>query len=183
MNELSLNILDITQNSITAGADLIEISVQEDFINDKMEISIKDNGKGMTEEQVSKVIDPFFTTRTTRKVGMGVPLFKMAAEMTGGDFKIESEKGIGTFIYASFKISHVDLVPLGDMCSTMSVLIRCNPDINFLYKQKVNDKEFILDTREIRNVLGDDVVLNSEDVLKWIEEYIKENTEDIYGGI
>ena len=182
MRELSLNILDIVQNSISAKASLIEIDINEDFKNDNMGIFIKDNGKGMTEEQVRQVIDPFFTTRTTRKVGLGVPLFKMAAEMTGGSFDISSEQNIGTKTSANFKLSHVDLVPLGDMCSTVCILIRCNPEINFIYRHKRNDKEFILDTMELRQVLGEDVSLNNEDVLKWINDFIMENIQEIYGG-
>ena len=123
MRELSLNVLDIAQNSVAANAALCEIEVIESTRNKELFIGIYDNGKGMTEEQVKSVKDPFFTTRTTRKVGMGIPLFKMAAEMTGGSFDIESEVGVGTKVKAIFKTDHLDFTPLGDMCSSIVLLI------------------------------------------------------------
>ena len=107
--------MDVAQNSITAGASLITIRVEEDRQKGEMVISIEDNGKGMSEEQVRQVIDPFYTTRTTRKVGLGVPLFKMEAEMTGGDFSIQSRVGEGTLVTARFCTDHVDMIPLGDL--------------------------------------------------------------------
>ena len=179
MRELSLNILDVAQNSITAGASLITIEVTENTVDKTMLIGIYDNGKGMSEEQVKSVIDPFFTTRTTRKVGMGIPLFKMAAEQTGGGLEIESEIGVGTNVRASFKTDSVDFTPLGDIASTVQMLITMNTDRDFVYKYTVNEKEFIADTREIKGILGD-VPLDTYEVSQWILEFIKENTEVLY---
>ena len=179
MRELSLNILDVAQNSITAGASLITIEVNENTIDHTLLIGIYDNGKGMSEEQVKSVIDPFFTTRTTRKVGMGIPLFKMAAEQTGGSLEIKSELGVGTEISANFKTDSVDFTPLGDVASTIQMLITMNTDRDFVYNLKVDEKEFVCDTRELKAILGD-VPLDTYEVSQWILEFIKENTEVCY---
>ena len=179
MRELSLNILDIAQNSITANASLITIEVLENTLEHTLLIGIYDNGKGMSEEQVKSVIDPFFTTRTTRKVGMGIPLFKMAAEQTGGSLEIKSELGVGTQIRATFKTDSVDFTPLGDVASTIQMLITMNTDRDFVYKHKVDEKEFVCDTRELKAILGD-VPLDTYEVSQWILEFIKENTEVLY---
>ena len=181
MRELSLNVMDVAQNSVRADAGLVTITVTESDKSDSLTISIADDGCGMTEEQVSQVIDPFFTTRTTRKVGLGVPLFKLSAEQTGGSFDIKSELGKGTVTTASYVKSHVDMTPLGDINSTVSILIRCNPDIDFVFTRTTDKGSFTLDTRELRMVL-EGVPLDTPDVLEWIEQYLKENTENIYGG-
>ena len=179
MRELSLNILDIAQNSISAGASLITIEVNENTAEKTLLIDIYDNGCGMSEDQVQSVIDPFFTTRTTRKVGMGIPLFKMAAEQTGGNLEIKSELGAGTEIRATFKTDSVDFTPLGDVASTIQMLITMNIDRDFVYNLKVNEKEFVCDTRELKAILGD-VPLDTYEVSQWILEFIKENTEVCY---
>ena len=179
MRELSLNILDIAQNSISAGAPLITIEVSEDTTKHTLLIGVYDNGKGMSEEQVKSVIDPFFTTRTTRKVGMGIPLFKMAAEQTGGSLEIKSELGVGTEVRATFKTDSVDFTPLGDVASTIQMLITMNTDRDFVYKRTVDGKEFVLDTRELKAILGD-VPLDTYEISQWILEFIKENTEVLY---
>ncbi len=176
MRELSLNVLDIVQNSIKAEASLIEIELIESTVNKELLIGIYDNGKGMTSEQVQSVTDPFFTTRTTRKVGLGIPFFKMAAEMTGGSFEIESEVGVGTKVRAAFKTDHVDFTPVGDMCSTIVILITMNLDVDFLYKRAVDSKEFTVDTRQLKEILGD-VPLDEPSIVSWLTDYIKENTE------
>ena len=183
MRELSLNVMDVAQNSVRAEASLITIDVSESDKNDNLTISISDNGCGMTEEQVKQTIDPFFTTRTTRKVGLGVPLFKMSAEQTGGSFSIESEVGKGTVTTASYVKSHVDMTPLGDINSTIEILIRCNPDIDFVFNHSTDNGSFTLDTRELREVLGDDVSLDTPDVLEWINAFLEEQTQIIYGGV
>ena len=183
MRELSLNVMDVAQNSVRAEASLITIDVSESDKNDNLTISISDNGCGMTEEQVKQTIDPFFTTRTTRKVGLGVPLFKMAAEQTGGSFSIESEVGKGTVTTASYVKSHVDMTPLGDINSTVEILIRCNPNIDFVFNHSTDIGSFTLDTRELREVLGDDVSLDTPDVLEWINAFLEEQTQIIYGGV
>ncbi len=179
MRELSLNILDVAQNSITAGASLITIEVNENTVDHTLLIGIYDNGKGMSEEQVRSVVDPFFTTRTTRKVGMGIPLFKMAAEQTGGRLEIKSEIGVGTEVRAYFMTDSVDFTPLGDVASTVQMLITMNTDRDFLYKHSVNGKEFVVDTREIKEILGD-VTLDTYEVSQWLIDFIKENTEVLY---
>ena len=178
MRELSLNVLDIVQNSISAKATVIEIELLEHIEKDLLEINIFDNGKGMTEEQVKSVIDPFFTTRTTRKVGLGIPLFKMAAEMSGGRLDIKSEIGKGTRVYTSYGYSNVDRMPVGDMNGTVSMLIRMNPDIDFVYTHSINEKSYVLDTRELRKQL-EDVPLDTPDVIEWIEEYLNENDAEL----
>ena len=179
MRELSLNILDIAQNSISAGASLITIEVSENITDYTLLIGIYDNGKGMSEEQVKSVIDPFYTTRTTRKVGMGIPLFKMAAEQTGGSLEIKSELGVGTEVRAYFKTDSVDFTPLGDVSSTIQMLITMNTDRDFVYKHIVNEKEFVCDTREIKAILGD-VPLDTYEVSQWLKDFITENTEVLY---
>ena len=178
MRELSLNVLDIAQNSVSANASLIEIELTEDTKNNDLLIGIYDNGKGMTAEQVENVRDPFFTTRTTRKVGMGIPLFKFAAEMTGGKLDIESEVGVGTKVRAYFKTDHLDFTPVGDMTSTMISLITMNLHIDFLYRRKIDGREFTLDTRQLKEILGD-VPLNEPSIAMWIQQYINENTKQL----
>lgn len=182
MRELSLNVMDIVQNSLSAGAGLVEISVLEDQKADRLAIVVTDDGKGMTAEQVSHVIDPFYTTRTTRKVGLGVPLFKMEAEMTGGEFSIQSSPGVGTTVKAQFVPSSVDMIPLGDINATVGLLIKCNPARDFIFRREKDGQSFTLDTRELRAVLGEDVPLDTNEVTKWIEEYLKENTQLLFGG-
>ena len=181
MRELSLNILDIAQNSISAGASLTEIVVNENTKEKTLLIGIYDDGCGMTEEQVKSVIDPFFTTRTTRKVGMGIPLFKMSCEQTGGKFTIESEKGVGTKINALYKTDSVDFTPLGDIASTIVTIVSMNADKEFLYRRVLDDKEFIFSTVEIKKIL-DGVPLSESSVMNWIEEYLNEQYNELLKG-
>lgn len=181
MRELSLNILDIAQNSISAAASLIELEIRQDTVKNELLIGIYDNGCGMTQQQLRGVTDPFFTTRTTRKVGMGVPLFKMAAELTGGSFDISSAPGEGTRVTAIFKTDSIDFTPLGDADSTVILLITMNTDRDFLYRRSVDGREFELDTREIKSILGG-VPLDDVDVTQWMKEYIAENTQIITTG-
>lgn len=182
MTELSLNVLDVAQNSVKAGAKLVEITVSADTQTDRLVITIKDNGCGMSEEQVTKVIDPFYTTRTTRKVGLGVPFFKLACENTGGSFEIKSTINKGTLVTAIFVMSHIDRMPLGDMTETMYSLVTMNTDIDFVYNYRVNDKEFIMDTREFREVLGG-IPLNNPEVSDYIREYLSENKSEVDGEL
>lgn len=181
MKELSLNILDITYNSIKANAETIEISIVEQGSENLLKIEIRDDGCGMDEEFLRGVIDPFVTTRTTRKVGLGIPLFKQSAESADGSFSISSKVGEGTTVCASFRIDHLDRMPIGDMSSTMVSLIQANDRIRFLYRHKTDQGGFIFDTDELHAQLGD-VPLSEPMVLSWIEEYINENLEDIQGG-
>jgi len=182
MTEISLNVHDVAENSIRANASLVEISVLISQPDDLLTITIADNGCGMTEEQVSRVTDPFFTTRTTRSVGLGVPFFKMAAEITGGSFNIDSTPGVGTTVTAVFVLSSIDRMPLGDINCTIHSLITFNADIDFIYTYRFNEKEFILDTREFREILGD-VPLNTPDVSAYIKEFLGENKQDTDDGV
>ncbi|HIU32583.1 MAG TPA: ATP-binding protein [Candidatus Caccousia avistercoris] len=182
MRELALNVMDVAQNSISAGASLIQLTVEEDSRADRLSITLEDNGCGMTEEQVKSVVDPFYTTRTTRKVGLGVPLFKMEAEMTGGSFAIRSQKGKGTVLTAVFVPSHVDMIPLGDIGGTVHLLITCNPERDFVFRRRRDGAEFALDTRELRQVLGESVPLNAPEVSQWIQGFLEEQTALLEGG-
>ncbi len=178
MQELSLNVLDIAQNSVRAKASLVTISVTQRTSDHYLEISIADDGCGMSEEQVARVIDPFFTTRTTRKVGLGVSFFKMSAEATGGDFSIQSKLGKGTVTTASYHTDHIDMLPIGDMNETIHTLITMNPDMDFVYQRTLDDKTFTLDTRELKAVL-EDIPLNSPEVSLFIQETLAEGEAEL----
>lgn len=182
MRELSLNVMDIVQNSISANGTIIKITIAENSVEDTLSIVIEDNGRGMTPEQVNHVQDPFFTTRTTRRVGLGIPLFKMAAEQTGGYLNITSQVGVGTVVNAVFKPSNIDMTPLGDIKQTISLLIRCNPTIDFVFCHSIDHKTFTLDTREIKEIVGSEVSLDNPDVMEWINGYLLEQNELINGG-
>ncbi len=181
MPEISLNILDVAENSTRAGATLVELTVHADNAADRLTVVIADNGCGMTEEQVARVTDPFFTSRTTRKVGLGVPFFKFAAESTGGSFTIESQPGVGTTVTAVFVLSHIDRMPLGDITGTIHQLVVYHPDTDFLYRYIYDQASFILDTREFREVLGD-VSFDVPEVSAYIKEYLTENKQETDGG-
>ena len=178
MKELSLNILDITENSVKAGATLTHIILEE--TDDILTVTIKDNGCGMSEETVRRVTDPFYTTRTTRKVGLGIPFYKLSAEQTGGSFKIESKHKEdyplehGTVVTAVFNKNHIDFTPLGDIVATVTTLIQGHPDTDFLFQHTKGGKTAELDTRTIREVLGGEVSLSEYEVIKWIEEFLTE---------
>ena len=177
MKELSLNILDIAENSVKAKATLTEILLDE--TDNRLTLTIKDNGCGMTAEILANVTDPFCTTRTTRKVGLGLPFLKLQAEQTGGNLKIASKyiedfpHEHGTTVTATFNKNHIDYTPLGDVVSSIITLIHGHPDTDFLFSHKLCSKEISLDTRQVREILGD-IPLNSFEVIKWIEEYLKE---------
>ncbi len=181
LTELSLNVLDITENSTRAGATLIEIDIVVHTDQDILTISIKDNGCGMTAEQVKQIIDPFFTSRTTRKVGLGIPFFKYAAEITGGSFHIQSEVNVGTIVTTTFVLSHIDRMPMGDISSTIHNLIVYHPECDFIYKYNYNQDSFILDTREFREILGD-VPFDTPDVSNYIKCYLIENKQEVDKG-
>ena len=179
MKELSLNILDVAKNSVTAGATKIGILVEE--TPGRLTITITDNGCGMTPEFVRQVTDPFTTTRTTRKVGLGVPFFKMAALMTGGDFSIQSQVGKGTRVRAVFGLTHIDRMPLGNMADTMCILMGCNEQINFSFTYQVGEAVFTVSTAQLQEIL-DGVPLNTPQVMDFIRGYIKENMDLLSGG-
>jgi len=183
MKELSLNILDITENSVKAKATRIVISIAES--DKELSITVTDNGVGMTEKILESVSNPFCTTRTTRKVGMGVPLFRFAAEQTGGSFAITSKhidaypEEHGTSVSATFNKEHLDFTPLGDVISTVTTLIQGHPDVDFLFEHKYGDKAVLLDTAELRAVL-EDVPLNSYEVIVWIKDNLTEQYDSFW---
>ncbi len=181
MPEISLNVLDVAENSTRAGASLVTITVDADFTSDRLSIVIDDNGCGMTPQQVEQVTDPFFTSRTTRKVGLGVPFFKLAAESTGGSFTIRSEPGVGTTVTAVFVLSHIDRMPLGDINTTIHTLVIYHPETDFVYRYRYNDRSFTLDTREFRQVLGD-IPFASPEISAYIMDYLSENKLETDGG-
>lgn len=178
MKELSLHILDIARNSIVAGADNIRIAIIEDSEKDQLTIKIKDDGKGMDQETVKNVVDPFYTTRTTRKVGLGVPMFKANAEACDGSFDIISELGVGTELVAKFKHSHIDRVPLGNMADTIITIINGDDNVDLLYTHEINGDKFILNTKDIRKRLGN-ISITNIDVLIWLKSYVSEGLEEI----
>ena len=180
--EISLNVLDIAQNSIRAEADLIEIGVFIDRKADTLTVIINDNGCGMTAEQIAHVEDPFFTTRSTRKIGLGVPFFKMSAIITGGSFEITSEVKVGTKVKAVFVLSHIDRMPLGDINSTIHTLVTYNTNIDFVYTYEFDGRSFVLDTRQMREILGG-VPLDAPEVSDYIKEYLDENKKEADGGV
>lgn len=178
MKELSLNILDIAQNSVTARSTLIGIDLEE--TKETLRITVSDNGCGMSKGMVERVTSPFTTSRTTRKVGLGIPLFMMAAEQTGGNLTItsKSEKEFpdnhGTVTSALFYKNHLDFTPLGDIINTIVTLIQGMGDIDLVFTHKSDTLDVELDTRVIRETLGGDIPLNIPDVLVWITEFLKE---------
>jgi len=178
MKDLSLHILDIVQNSLTAGAANIKLEIIDSDNDNLIFIAVRDDGAGMSEEFLSKVMDPFTTSRTTRNVGLGIPLLKSAAQMTGGDLEISSKQGEGTDITVSFNKSNIDCPPLGDICSTVVTLIQGSPDKNFIVSYKTDTGEFIMDTMVFKNELGD-IPLDEPEVLAWIDGWFKENLEEI----
>lgn len=177
MKELSLHLLDIAQNSVAAGARHIDLTIEEDDRRD-CRLVIADDGKGMSPEFLARVTDPFTTTRTTRKVGLGLPLLRMMAEQTGGSLGIESQVGVGTTVTALFRASHIDCPPLGDLPSTVSLLIQGAPDVEWTYRHTTPKGTCVLDTRELRAVLGE-VPLSEPSVALWIQEYLQEQEQII----
>lgn len=182
MKEISLHILDIIQNSITAGASLIRISIRISNPKDTIAVEIEDNGCGMDSETARRVQSPFVTSRITRKVGLGIPMFKESALRTGGSFSLSSEKGKGTVVSASYGLSNIDRAPLGDITGVVYTMVISNPGLDFLFEYSVDDNHFAFDTRELRTVLGE-VPLNTPDVAIWIKDYLNEGMKELFGGV
>ncbi len=175
MKELSLNILDIAKNSTVAGASLVEISLVTDE-KGILTLTIADDGCGMDQETLKGVTDPFYTTRKTRKVGLGLPLLRMAAEATGGSMTVWSTKDYethGTVVKATFDTAHIDFMPVGDVTSSIVILIGGDPHVDFVFLDKTPEREVKLDTRELRQVLGG-VSLGEFEVLEWIRAYLED---------
>jgi hypothetical protein len=199
--DLSQHILDIAENGVKAGATLLYLTIEEDFTADTLHIVVQDNGSGMDAETLAKVVDPWFTTRTTRQVGLGIPFFKQAAEMCGGTFSITSEPDVGTITEATFQHSHIDRPPLGDLAGTLLCMIVGFSGVDVIYHHRVDAREdtdradtdradtdradtgceFTLDTRAIRAILGDDVPLSDPDVLAFLNESLHEGLTPLQG--
>ncbi len=178
MQTLSDHILDIAQNSIRAQASRIEIDLQENLTEDSLIITIKDNGCGMDEATLAKVTDPFFTSRTVRKVGLGIPLFKQNAEATGGSLEIKSKPGKGTVIKACFTLSHWDRPPLGDIAGSVVILVSANLGIDFIYRHITGKGEYTFDTDEVKEIL-EGVPLNDPEIVMALRQMIRKNIKEI----
>lgn len=181
MREFSLHILDVVMNSVEAGADLIEIEIDEDVKENVMRFSVRDNGRGMDEDFVKKVTNPFVTSRKTRNIGLGLPLLKATCERCGGELIINSQPGKGTYIDAHLKYNHIDRPPIGKIADTILALIISNISIDFVYKHIYGGQEFSLDTRELKKVLKE-VPLNSPEIVAWLKDYIIEGLSNVNGG-
>jgi len=178
MNELALHILDIAQNSIRARAKLIRISIHENSEKNRYSIHIEDDGSGMTMEQVNKVGDPFFTSRTSRKVGLGIPLLKQTAEQTAGTFEISSKEGEGTQLRATLTKDHLDRPILGDIAGTLLILAANENATDIRYKHVTDKGEYCVDTREIKESL-DGTPITTPEIRQFLMEMIVQNLEQI----
>ena len=165
--------MDIAENGINAGATLIRITVTENYDENRLTIEIADNGRGIPEKMIPEIIDPFFTTRTTRRVGLGLSLLKEAGRRCGGDLEIRSKEGVGTETIATFRLDHIDLPPLGDMAGTMVSLVIGNEDVDFIYIHVVDGRRLELDTRQIKAELDGVPVYNPE-VIRYLTRTIRE---------
>ena len=178
MKEISMHILDIVMNSINAKATSIEVCIEDSKKLNRLEISIKDNGVGMNSEIAKKVEDPFFTTRTTRKVGLGIPMLKESCERCNGSFNIQSKVGEGTLIKCTYERNNIDRAPLGNMGDTIMAIIGSLESCELLYRHITDGGTFVLNTREIRELLDGGSIKDNE-VLLWIREYVNENIQNI----
>lgn len=178
MLELSAHILDIAENSVRAGAKLVEITIMEDDGENLLSIEIIDDGIGMTREEIERALDPFYTTKKVRRVGLGLPLLSDAAQRAGGTLQLESSKGHGTSLKVTFQLDHIDRQPLGDIASTLVILIAGNSRVDFLFKHTKNNRQFELDTRDIRKEIND-IPINHPEILKYIRKVISEDLQDI----
>jgi len=172
MLELSMHILDIVQNSLAAGSTRVEIRIREDLPQDLLVIEVQDNGRGISDAMLPKVTDPFVTSRTTREVGLGLPLLKEAAERCGGCLEVYSEENRGTRVVARFRLDHFDRAPLGDMGETMGILIAGNPGVDFLYEHRVDARIYLLETEKMRQILGS-IGLDDPSVLDFVRQDIQ----------
>jgi anti-sigma regulatory factor (Ser/Thr protein kinase) len=181
LRELALHIMDLVENGLNAGATLIEIAINEERTANRLAIIIRDNGHGIPENLVNAVLSPFFTTRTTRRVGLGLSLFREASHRCEGSFELKSAEGKGTEVSATFRLDHIDLAPLGDMGSTMSCLVMGNPGVDFLYRHHVDDRAFELDTRKVKSEL-EGVDINEPEVVQYIGAWINESLSELGAG-
>lgn len=182
MRELSLHILDLVQNSIEAKATVVKLEIIENKINDSLVIRVSDNGRGMNEKMRQLVIDPFITTRTTRRIGLGLPLMDMSTKRCGGYLKVDSIPGKGTVVEAMYQHSHFDRPPVGNLVETIKSILVANPVIQFIYCHTVDDRSFSVSSQEIADIL-DGVPLTQPDVLSWLHGYLSDNIANLYGGV
>lgn len=178
MRELSLHILDTMENSLEAGATRIEVTINEDLEADRLIITVADNGRGMDEKTVTEVLDPFFTTRQTRHVGLGLPLFAAAAERCNGTFRVESQSGQGTTVRASFQHSHIDRAPLGDMKSTLLGILLARRTADVHYVHRVENRVFEFDTAEMRREL-EETPLSHPKARQWLAQFVAEGEQAV----
>ena len=181
MREISLHIMDIIENGLDAEASLIELSIVEERKEKVLRIMIKDNGRGIPDSMLEQITDPFVTTRTTRRVGLGLSLFKESAKRCGGEFDISSKQGEGTVVRASFRTDHMDTPPLGDMAGSLTSLIMTHPEVDFVYTHEADGNEFELDTRQIKKEL-DDVPIYHPEVMTYLARSIRESLEGLKVG-
>lgn len=174
MKDLSMHIMDILQNSTRAGATVIELDVDESPLKDKLTLTFKDNGCGMDEATLSKVLNPFFTTRTTRKVGLGLSLLKQNAEMTGGSLAIESKVNVGTTVTATFGYAHLDRPPMGDLAGTVVLTASAYPSIHFIFHYSSDQLDYVFDTDEVNEAL-EGVSIQDPEIIAYLKEMILEN--------
>jgi anti-sigma regulatory factor (Ser/Thr protein kinase) len=178
MLELSLHILDIAENAVRAEAKTVAVTLIEDSQADRLTLEIRDNGKGMTENELRRVLDPFYTTKKVRRVGLGLPMLAQAAQNAGGNLEIESRPSEGTVVKVAFRLSHIDRQPLGDLQGTLTTLIVGNPHTRFVYRHRRDQREYVLDTDEIKNEI-EDIPINHVEVLKFIRQDIAEGLNGI----
>jgi anti-sigma regulatory factor (Ser/Thr protein kinase) len=178
MEDLSLHILDIAENSVEAQADEIRIRLEENRQKDRLTLEIADNGKGMDKELLERALDPFVTTKKARRIGLGLPLLTEAAKAAGGTLTVRSQPGRGTKVRATFQLSHIDLKPLGDLTLTLLTLIAGHPDIDIRYTHAVNGKKYAFDTRDLRAQLHG-IPINDPQVIKFIKHDINEGIDQI----
>jgi len=183
MREIALHLLDIAENSVAAASQNITIQVHEDLLNDRLSAVVVDNGRGMDAETAQRVQDPFYTTRTTRNVGLGIPLLKLAAEQAEGRFNLQSEPGKGTRVEAEFRHSNIDRMPLGDLASTFLTVLISHPQIDWIFKYQVTEKDgnirdFKFESAELKSELQD-ISLTEPEVLTFVRGMIEEGTEAV----
>jgi anti-sigma regulatory factor (Ser/Thr protein kinase) len=180
VRELALHILDVVENSLAAGARHITIMIDEDLAADRLTIRVVDDGRGMDRETAQRALDPFYTTRTTRHVGLGLPLFKAAAERCKGSLRLESAPGQGTTVTAEFRHSHIDRAPLGDLPATLLGLLLSDRPAEIRYVHRLNGNEFVFDTQEVRGALGADVPLTHPAVRDWMRSFLSEGEAELH---
>ena len=178
MREIALHLLDIAENSVAASAKTITLSVEQDLQNDRLKLAVDDDGKGMDEDLLAQVADPFFTTRTTRKVGLGIPLLKEAAEACNGSLIITSTPGRGTRLEAEFQRSHIDRMPLGDLAGTLLTLTVAYACIHWVFVYRAGGAEFVFDDEPIKQELGD-VPLTEPPILAFVREMLEHGVADV----